>query len=110
MGTRVNRGEIRASVRVPAEVGEEGLLDAARDSRQFVNGLLETIDVSRIWLRCRVSSYLRRNIVESSQAVATVESNDRLDYAAAEETPAVIVNVEPEVDSSTNGVFAVNPR
>ena len=112
MSTRVNRGKIRASVRVAAEVGEKRLLDAAGDSRQFVNCLLETIiDVRRIRAcRARGSIARRRNVVESSQAVATVESNDRLDYAAAEEATAVVVNVKPEVDSGTNGVFAVDPR
>src|SRR5712692_5653487 len=110
MGARVDCGKIGGAVRIAAEVRQKRLLDAAGDPGQLIDRLIQTIDICRIWLRGRVGSYLGRNVVESSQAVATVESNDRLDYVAAEEAPAVIVNVEPEVDSRSKCVSSVNPR
>ncbi len=72
--------------------------------------MLETIDIRRIWLGRRVGAHLGRNVVESRQTVAAVESDDGLDHAAPEEPAAVIVNVEPEVDSGANGVLAADPR
>ena len=65
MGTCVNRCKIRAPVGVASEVREKGLLDAARDSRQFVNGLLETVDIGGIRLGRRVGAYLGGNVVKS---------------------------------------------
>src|SRR5260370_6813499 len=109
MGARVTRGKIRAPVVVGAEVRQKGLVDAARDSRQFIDGLLETIDIRRIWLGRRVGAHLGRNVVESRQTVAAVESDDGLDHAAPEEPAAVIVNLEPEVDSGATGVLASHP-
>src|SRR6266704_111602 len=110
MSTRVDRGKIRGSVRIAAEVSQKRVLDAAGNPDQLIDRLIQTIDICRIWLRGRVGSYLGWNVGVSSQAVLLVESNDRLDYGAAEEAAAVIVNVEPKVDSRSKRVSSVNPR
>ena len=106
----VNRRKIRASVGVVAEVRQERLLDATGHSQQLDDRLLEAVDIRRIRLGRRVGPYLGWNVGKAARTIATVESNDWLDYAAAEETTAVVVNVEPEVDSGAEGVLAVNPR
>ncbi len=110
MRPRVNRRKIRAPVGVVAEVCQKSLLDAAGDSSQLVDSLLETIDIRGIRLGRGVGSYLGRNVVESSQAVLPVESNDWLNHATAEEPAAVIVDIEAEIDSGPKGVLAVDPR
>src|SRR5260370_37569303 len=110
MGARGDCGKIGGAVRIGAEVRQKRLLDAAGNPDQLIERLIQTIDICRIWLRGRVGSYLGWNVGVSSQAVLPVESNDRLDYVAAEEAPAVIVDVEAEVDSSSYGVRPVDPR
>src|SRR5260370_6896025 len=104
MCTRVNRCKIRTPVSVAAEVREKGLLDAARDSRQFVNGLLETIDIRGIGLGRRVSAYLGGNVVESCQAVLPVESNDWFHPPAAHNTAAIIVDIKTELEFGSKRV------
>src|SRR6266704_337429 len=109
MSTRVDRGKIRGAVRIAAEVRQKRLLDAAGNPDQLIDRLIQTIDICRIWLRGRVGSYLGWNVGVSSQAVLPVESNDRLDYVAAEEAAAVVVDVKPEIDSRSKRVSSVNP-
>src|SRR5712691_2922546 len=99
MGARVDCGKIGGAVCIAAEVRQKRLLDAAGNPGQLIDRLIQTIDICRIWLRGRVGSYLGRNVVESSQAVLPVESNDGLNNAAAEEASAVVVDVKPEIDS-----------
>ena len=109
MCSRVNRGEIRAAIRIAAEVCQESLLDATGDSRQLIDRLIESIQVRRIRLGGCVGSDLSRKVIESPQAVAAVKSNDRLDHAAAEEPTAVVMNVETEVNACAKRVGSADP-
>ena len=110
MRTGVDRGEIGAAVRIAGKVGQEGLLDATRDSCQFVNGLLQTVDICRTCARGASEAVARRgDIIKISQAVPAIEANDRLNDVAAEEAPAIIVYVEPEVDTGVKRVCAMDP-
>src|SRR5260370_20425600 len=111
MGTRVNRRKVCARIGVVVEVRQESLLDAARYSRQFDNGLLKNVDVRRI-RACAACSAVAGgwDIREIALPVILVEADDRLNHAAAEEAAAVIVDIETEIESGAKRVFAADPR
>lgn len=85
-------------------------MDAAGDSRQFVNALLEKVDVHGIRACGACGAIARRwNISEIPLAVILVEADDGLNYVATEEATAVVVDVKPEIDSRSKRVSSVNP-
>src|SRR6202158_2588352 len=113
MGTCVNRRKTRAAIGVGAEICQESLLDAARDSRQFINHLLKKVNVRRTCARRTSRTIARRwntSRIPIPLAVILVEADDGLNNAAAEKAAAVIVDIEAKIESGAKGVLAVDPR
>src|SRR5206468_10037103 len=107
MRSGVNGSKIGGTVGVRAEVGEESLLDTTGNTGQFVDCLLETINVGGVSASGAGRTVAcSRDVVETSQAVAAIEANDGLDDAAAEEAAAIVVDVKTEIDAGTQSVSA----
>src|SRR5437016_2750152 len=109
MSACVDRSIARIPIRIRVEVGVVALGDGIRNAGKVYNRLLQPGDVLRVRGRRFVGSNLSRNIRKPAWVVCAVEKDLRHEGIAAEKSPAVVMDVETEVEPGSESMSPMAP-
>src|SRR5262249_48012482 len=109
MRARLDGGILCGFVLIGIEVRDEALTELRGNPGELHDSLLQTINIGSV-RRCRgVAADGTWDIQETALPRTLVKERPRRQDRAAEETAAVVVDVETEVDAGMEGVRPVKP-